>query len=200
MSICLFAVVLGLHCSAGFSLVAVSGDCALGVVCGLLIAAAALVAGHWLQGTGLQQLWHIQSTGSVDVVHGRSCPAACGIFLDQGSNPCLLHWPVDSLPLSCQESSGYIFECHYCGDTTGIQWVEVRNSPIHSSMHRKYPATKNFLAQNVVNAKAEKDCPRGILSSVTSQLNRAETDSVRYNYSLFCDSLSLAQLPRQCQW
>ena len=48
MSISLFAVVLGLHCSAGFSLVAVSGDCALGVVCGLLIAAAALVAGHWL--------------------------------------------------------------------------------------------------------------------------------------------------------
>ena len=27
---------------------------------------------------------------------------ACGIFLDQGSNPCLLHWQTDSLPLSCQ--------------------------------------------------------------------------------------------------
>ena len=27
-------------------------------------------------------------------------PAACGIFLDLGSNPCLLHWQEDSLPLS----------------------------------------------------------------------------------------------------
>ena len=28
--------------------------------------------------------------------HGLSCPAACGIFPDQGSNPCPLHWQVDS--------------------------------------------------------------------------------------------------------
>ena len=33
-----------------------------------------------------------------------SCSSACGIFLDQGSNPCLLHWQVDSLPLSHQGS------------------------------------------------------------------------------------------------
>ena len=30
------------------------------------------------------------------VVHGLSCSAACGIFPDQGSNPCPLHWQVDS--------------------------------------------------------------------------------------------------------
>ena len=29
---------------------------------------------------------------------------ACGIFPDQGSNPCPLHWQADSLPLSCQGS------------------------------------------------------------------------------------------------
>ncbi|KAJ8798263.1 hypothetical protein J1605_001388 [Eschrichtius robustus] len=29
----------------------------------------------------------LQSTGSVVVVHGPSCSMACGIFLDQGSNP-----------------------------------------------------------------------------------------------------------------
>ena len=29
---------------------------------------------------------------------------ACGIFLDQGSNPCPLHWQEDSLPLSYQGS------------------------------------------------------------------------------------------------
>ena len=34
--------------------------------------------------------------GSVVVAHGLSCSAACGIFLDQGSNPCPLHWQVDS--------------------------------------------------------------------------------------------------------
>ena len=34
----------------------------------------------------------LQSAGSVVVVQGFSCSAACGIFLDQGSNPCLQHW------------------------------------------------------------------------------------------------------------
>ena len=33
---------------------------------------------------------------------GLSCSAACGIFPDQGSNPCLLHCQVDSLSLSHQ--------------------------------------------------------------------------------------------------
>ena len=33
-----------------------------------------------------------------------SCSSACGIFPDQGLNPCLLHWPADSLPLSHQGS------------------------------------------------------------------------------------------------
>ena len=32
----------------------------------------------------------------VVVVHGFSCTAACGIFPDKGSNPCPLHWQVDS--------------------------------------------------------------------------------------------------------
>ena len=34
--------------------------------------------------------------GSVVVVHGLSCPAACRIFPDQGSNLCPLHWQADS--------------------------------------------------------------------------------------------------------
>ena len=33
--------------------------------------------------------------GSVIVAHGPSCSAACGIFPDQGSNPCPLHWQAD---------------------------------------------------------------------------------------------------------
>ena len=30
------------------------------------------------------------------MVHGLRCSEACGIFLDQGSNPCPLHWQADS--------------------------------------------------------------------------------------------------------
>ena len=46
----------------------------------------------------------LQSTGSGVVAHRLSCSAACGIFLDEGSNLYLLHWQADSLPLSHQES------------------------------------------------------------------------------------------------
>ena len=37
--------------------------------------------------------------GSLIEAPGHSCPRAYGIFPDQGSNPCPLHWKVDSLPL-----------------------------------------------------------------------------------------------------
>ena len=47
----------------------------------------------------------LQGTGSAAVVaHRLSCPTACGSFLDQGSNPHLLHWQMESLPLSHQGS------------------------------------------------------------------------------------------------
>ena len=42
--------------------------------------------------------------GSVVVAHGPSCSAACGIFPDQGSNPCPLTWQADSQPLHHQGS------------------------------------------------------------------------------------------------
>ena len=35
---------------------------------------------------------------------GLSCSAECGIFLDQGSKPCPLHWQVDSYPVHHQGS------------------------------------------------------------------------------------------------
>ena len=63
------------------SLGAMSRGYSLLVVRELLIAVASLVAEQGLQGT-----W-----ASVVVVQGLSCPAACGIFLDQGSNPCPPH-------------------------------------------------------------------------------------------------------------
>ena len=42
--------------------------------------------------------------GSVVVAHGLSCSVACGIFPDQGSNLCPLHWQADSQPLRHQGS------------------------------------------------------------------------------------------------
>ena len=51
-------------------------------------------------------LWRTSSrrAGSVIVAHGPSCSTACGIFPDQGSNPCPLHWQADSQPLRHQGS------------------------------------------------------------------------------------------------
>ena len=59
-------------------------------------------------------LW--RSTGSrrassVIVAHGPSCSAACGIFPDQGSNPCPLHWQADSQPLRHQGRPCFVLFC-----------------------------------------------------------------------------------------
>ena len=42
--------------------------------------------------------------GLSSCVHRLSCSVACGIFSDQGSNPCPIHWQADSLPLCHPES------------------------------------------------------------------------------------------------
>ena len=68
----------------GLSLVAVGKGYSL-VVVRRLIYVISPVAEHGLQ-----------SLGSRVVACGLSCPTACGVFLDQGSNPCLLHWQMDS--------------------------------------------------------------------------------------------------------
>ena len=95
----LLLALLGLHCSAGFSLFAMLG---------LLIVVTSLVVGHGLWGAGLSVVAapRLQSTGSRVVAHGLSCSAARRILLDQGSNPCPPHWQVDSLPLRHQGSPG----------------------------------------------------------------------------------------------
>ena len=46
--------------------------------------------------------------GSRALEHRLGCSKACEIFLDQESNPNLLLWQADSLPLSHQESSTII--------------------------------------------------------------------------------------------
>ena len=80
-----FFAALGLCCcTLAFSSCG-EGELLLVAVCGLLIAVASLVVARGLSGVG-----------SVVVVHGLSCSAACGIFLDQGSNLRSLHWQEDS--------------------------------------------------------------------------------------------------------
>ena len=61
--------------------------------------------GSWLVHVGfhcLPRLLLFQSLGSVVVAGGLSCPEACGLFPDQRSNPCLLHWQEDSQPVDHQ--------------------------------------------------------------------------------------------------
>ena len=63
----------------------------------------------------------LRSTGSrrassVVVAHRPSCSAACGLFPDQGSNPCPLHWQADSQPLHHQGSP----HCSFNFNTTNV--------------------------------------------------------------------------------
>ena len=62
---------------------------------------------QWLQHVGsIAAALGPKSSGSIVMVHKFSCSTTWGIFPDLGSNPCLLHWQADSLPLSHQENSG----------------------------------------------------------------------------------------------
>ena len=86
--------VLGLRFSVrGLSPVAASGGHSSSRYVGLSLSRPLL-----LRSTGSR------CAGSVVVAHGPSCSAACGIFPDQGSNPCPLHRQADSQPLRHQGS------------------------------------------------------------------------------------------------
>ena len=78
----------------------------------VLVASASLVAEHGLQGTRALAVAvpGLQSTGSIVVAHGLTCSTPGGIFPEQGSNSCLLHWQVESLPLSHQGSPANFFK------------------------------------------------------------------------------------------
>ena len=77
----------------GLSLVAESGGHSSSRCMGLSLSRPLL-----LRSTGSRR------AGSVIVAHELSCSAACGIFPDQGSNPCPLQWQADSQPLRHQGS------------------------------------------------------------------------------------------------
>ena len=77
----------------GLSLVAASGGHSSSRCAGLSLSRPSL-----LRSIGSRR------AGSVVVAHGPSCFVACGIFPDQGLNPCPLHWQADSQPLRHQGS------------------------------------------------------------------------------------------------
>ena len=89
----LFLAVLGFYCCTRAFPSCGQRGLLFVVVRGLLIVVASLAAEHGLQACSLQYLWPL---GLVIVARGLSCSTACGIFRDQGSNPCPLHWQVDS--------------------------------------------------------------------------------------------------------
>ena len=77
-----------------------------------LVAASGGHSSSWSAGLSLSLPLLVRSTGSrragsVAVAHEPSCSVACGIFPDQGSNPCPLHWQADSQPL-CHQGSPLI--------------------------------------------------------------------------------------------
>ena len=82
----------------GLSLVAASGDHSSSRCAGLSLSRPLL-----LRSTGPRR------SGSAVVAHGPSCSTACGIFPDQGSNPCPLHWQADSQSLRHQGSPHIFF-------------------------------------------------------------------------------------------
>ena len=66
--------------------------------------------GAWASHCGGLSCW-VQALGSrasVVVEHGLCCSAACGIFPDQGSNPCPLNWQVNFFfNWSCKTSENW---------------------------------------------------------------------------------------------
>ena len=79
--------------------------------------------------------------GSAIVAHGPSCSAACGIFPDQSSNPCPLHWQADSQPLSHQGSpSGKVLLARF--SRLSFDWKMItpleRSSCMIQCSHLKY--------------------------------------------------------------
>ena len=91
----------------------------------------------------LLSLMEQSERASVAVAHGLSCSAACGIFPDQGLNPCSLHWQADSYPLGHQGSPrlGFLKKHSGLGTTqeqeqgaAGAPWgpgLKLRNIPFH---------------------------------------------------------------------
>ena len=68
------------------------------VVLGLLAAGASPVVERGLWVYRFRELGFLGSRARSTVAHGLRCSAACGVFMDQGLNPCLLHRQARATP------------------------------------------------------------------------------------------------------
>ena len=84
------------------------------------------------------------------MLHRLSCSMACGIFLDQGLNLCLLQWQMHSLPLSHQESSiHFLYKPFFvkiygfsCENMT-ISWIK-KKKPTNTKIFRDMRVQSHF--------------------------------------------------------
>ena len=109
----LFLTARGLHWCKNFFLVSANRGYSLVAVCRLLISVASLVVEQELWATRASAVVAhgsvvaasgLSSSGLIVVAQGLRCSPACGILPDQESKPWLLHWQMDSSPLSHQGS------------------------------------------------------------------------------------------------
>ena len=117
----LFLALLDLCCCSGFPLVLSSGGYSLVAALGFPSRWLPFLQSTGSRARGLQQLWlQALEPGSVVAARGLRCSAARGVFPDQELNvlagglntltgACLLHWQVDSSPLSQQGSPLLLF-------------------------------------------------------------------------------------------
>ena len=151
---------LGPPCWAGSSLL--GRGCSLAVVLGLLIAGASLVTEQGL--LGRQAL--------VVVAPWLSCPAACGIFLDQGSNSCPLSWQTTreaqelllaNFPFSlCQQ-----FKTH---SRSSINTYIMNTGPEQITSH-------SLRLKNWVYSDNNNNCLR-------RTVEKHDTENIRFSYSI----------------
>ena len=118
------------------------------------------------------------------MVHRFSCSAACGIFPDQGSNPCPLHWQADSQPLRHQGSPDFpsfddldSFENNWSGILQNIlplgfvrffSWLDLGYGSLGGKPQEKCPS-RHVLSRYVLSARlsaavADLDHLAGVLS------------------------------------
>ena len=104
-------------------------------------------------GVSLSQPLLLRSTGSrhagsVVVAHGLSCSVACGIFPDQGSNPCPLYWQADSQPLRHQGSPNHMRFNAECGNSTP-PWLQPSPLSLVSRILKPNPSLPGRRLENV---------------------------------------------------
>ena len=112
-----------------------------------LVAASGRYSSSRCAGLSLLRPLLLRSTGSrragaVVVVHRSSCSAACGVFPDQGSNPCPLHWQADSQPLRHQGSpnqNSYVLKPWALRDA---EWEKYKKTALNSVLFGKARSTR----------------------------------------------------------